>query len=87
MPQKGVAAIDWSVVIVAVLALVGSVCGTVIPNRKNAALISYRMEQLEKKVQAHNNLVERMYAVEEENRVQGVEMASLKERIGRLDSQ
>ena len=34
-------------------------------NDANAALIAYRIEQLEKKTQAHNNLIERMYRVEE----------------------
>ncbi len=31
----------------------------------NLALISYRLEQLEHKVDLHNNLVERMYKTEE----------------------
>lgn len=31
---------------------------------KNMALVSYRLEQLEEKVDKHNNLVERMYKVE-----------------------
>lgn len=47
------------------LALVGTLAGTYFANRKSAALIAYRLEALEKKVQAHNNLVERMYKVEE----------------------
>lgn len=52
-------------VIVAVLALAGTLAGTYFANRKSAALIAYRLEQLEKRVQAHNNLVERMYRLEE----------------------
>ena len=35
-----------------------------IQNDKLMALVMYRLEQLEKKVDAHNNLVERMTAVE-----------------------
>ena len=35
-------------------------------NRKSAALISYRMEQLEKKVEKHNNVIERVYRLEAE---------------------
>ena len=40
--------------------LVGSLGGILAANK----LSSYRIEQLEKKVAKHNNLVERMYAVE-----------------------
>ena len=51
-------------IIVAIIGLVGSAIGTLggilIANR----LTTYRLEQLEKKVDKHNNLIERMYAVE-----------------------
>ena len=34
--------------------------GTVLSNRKSAALIAYRLEQLESKVEKHNRMVERI---------------------------
>ena len=37
-----------------------------IQSNKNLALVSYRLEQLEKKVDKHNNLVERMTVLETE---------------------
>lgn len=37
-----------------------------VQNDKTMALISYRLEQLENKVNKHNNLVERMTVVETE---------------------
>ena len=37
-----------------------------VQNNKNLALVSYRLEQLEKKVDKHNNLVERMTVLETE---------------------
>lgn len=37
-----------------------------IQNNKNLALVTYRLEQLEKKVDKHNNLVERMTVLETE---------------------
>lgn len=37
-----------------------------VQNDKTMALVIYRLEQLEHKVEAHNNLVERMTAVETE---------------------
>lgn len=51
--------------IVALFAMIGTLGGAYIANRKSAALLEYRMTQLEEKVSKHNNLVERMYNVEE----------------------
>lgn len=51
-------------IIVAVLSLVGTLGGTfggIITANK---LTNYRIEQLEKKVSEHNNLIARMYEVE-----------------------
>lgn len=54
--------------IVAALSALGSgllsLFGVYLANRKSSALISYRLEQLEHKVDAHNDLVTRMTAVE-----------------------
>lgn len=52
-------------IIVALITAAGALIGTYIANRKSAALMEYRLEQLEKKVDKHNNLVERMYHIEE----------------------
>ena len=52
-------------IIVAVLGLVGTLAGSYFANRKSAALVAYRLEQLEQKVNKHNNLIERTYALEE----------------------
>lgn len=51
-------------IIVAVLSLIGTMAGAYFANRKSAALIAYRLEELEKKVNKHNTLVERMYNLE-----------------------
>ncbi len=51
-------------IIVAALSLAGTIIGNVLAHRKSTALIAYRLEQLEEKVDKHNNLVERMYDVE-----------------------
>ena len=50
-----------SEIIVAALALAGSLCGTYCANRRSSALIAYRPEQLEKKVEQHNTVIERQY--------------------------
>ena len=54
-----------SEIIIALLSLVGTLVGAYLANRKSAALVAYRLEQLEQKVNKHNNLVERTYALEE----------------------
>ena len=41
-----------------------SLIGVYVANRKQTALIAYRLEQLEKKQDKHNNLIERMTRAE-----------------------
>lgn len=55
---------DLSSIIVAGLAFAGTVLGSYFANNKTTALVTYRMEQLEEKVNKHNNLIERMTIVE-----------------------
>ena len=51
-------------ILVAVLSLVGTLGGSLLGVVASSSLTRYRIEQLEKKVQAHNNLVERTYQLE-----------------------
>lgn len=44
--------------------LVGSIIGIIVSNR----LTTYRIERLEKQVEKHNNLVERMVVVEQRSK-------------------
>ena len=67
------------------LALVGTLAGTYFANKKSSALIAYRLEALEKKVQAHNNLVERMYRVEERTEIQEEKIKVANHRIDDLE--
>ncbi len=53
-----------SEIIVALLSLAGTLLGSLFGVLASSKLTNFRLEQLEKKVQAHNNLVVRMYAVE-----------------------
>ena len=52
-------------VAVALLSLAGTLIGAYLANRKSAALVAYRLEQLESKVGKHNQVIERTYVVEE----------------------
>lgn len=51
-------------IVVAILSLFGTLAGAYFANRKSSALIAYRLEQLEEKVNKHNNVIERTYALE-----------------------
>lgn len=52
-------------VFVAVLSLLGTLIGSLAGIITANKLTTYRIEQLEKKVDKHNNLIERMYSTEE----------------------
>jgi len=54
----------WMAVLSAFVTGVLSLIGVYIANRKSSALIAYRLEQLEQKVNKHNNLIERTYILE-----------------------
>ena len=56
---------DLSSIIVAVLAFIGTLAGSLIASNKTEALILYRLGELEKKVEKHNKVVERTYHLEE----------------------
>ena len=72
---------DWMVsLIVALITAVFSFAGVYISNRKSQALVEYRLEQLEQKVDKHNNLVERMYRVEGKIEEATHEIEDLKKR-------
>ena len=47
------------------LPLVGSLIGTFAGTFATSKLTEYRLKELEKKVEKHNNLVERMYRLED----------------------
>ena len=53
------------------------VCGTIHFNSQS----DYRLEELEKKVDKHNNLVDRMYCVEDSTNRQADELKRVNERL------
>lgn len=69
---------DWSSIVVAVITAVGSFMAVYFSNRKSASLIEYRITQLERKQDAHNQMIERTFRLEEtvavlDNRVDNLE--------------
>ena len=53
-------------IVVALITAGFAFLGVYISNRKQAALVAYRLEKLEEKVDKHNSVVERMYRLEEQ---------------------
>ena len=51
-------------IIVSLIAFLGTLIGSYGGIRASSRLTNFRLEQLEKKVQAHNNLIDRMYKAE-----------------------
>ena len=45
---------------------VPSLIATILSNKKTTALVTYRVEQLEKKVEKHNSVMERTFKLEED---------------------
>lgn len=52
-------------IIVAVLSLIGTAVGSLAGILTANKMMMYRIEQLEKKVEKHNNLIERTFKIEE----------------------
>lgn len=61
-----------------------TLAGTVISNMLNHSKTIYRIDQLEKKVEKHNNLVERMYIAEGEIKVLEEKQKDLDADFGEL---
>lgn len=60
--------------------------GVYIANRKSAALMEYRLEQLEKKVDIHNSVIDRTYKLEERTELQEAELHRQNERLKILEA-
>ncbi len=72
-------------IIVALTGLAGSALGSILGVLASARLTSYRIEQLEKRVQAHNNLIERTYKLEERTELQEEKIKVANHRIEDLE--
>lgn len=67
-------------IIVAVISLLGTLAGSYFANSKTTALLSYRLEQLERKVEKHNSVVERTFQLEND-------MRTIRNRIDEIRSE
>lgn len=53
-------------IVVAIVSCVGTIVGSYLAHNKTTALVVYRIDELEKKVDKHNNVVERMAVMEKD---------------------
>ena len=74
-----------SEIIVGFLALAGTLGCSWLANRKSTALIAYRLEQLEKKVDKHNSVVERTFRLEKDLAVLDEKIEVANHRIADLE--
>lgn len=65
-------------IIVAILSLFGTLLGTLGGIVAASKLTNYRIEQLEKKVEKHNNVIERVFNLEKQLAVDEEEIEHLK---------
>ena len=72
-------------IVIALLGFAGALAGAYFSNRKAQALMEYRLAELEKKVDKHNNLVERTYHLEEQQALLEKDIKVANHRISDLE--
>lgn len=84
----------WVAIITSGLSLIGVVVTVIYGNKKNAEKVQeqtdltlYRIAQLENKVNKHNNLIERMYALEDRVNVDEEKLRVANHRITDLEGE
>lgn len=73
-------------VMVAGLSLVGTLAGTFGGILTSQRLIGYRIEQLEKKVEKHNSVIERTFRLEDNDRLIEEKISVANHRIADLEA-
>ena len=72
-------------IVIAILSLAGTIIGSLLGILASNKLVVYRIEQLEKKVDKHNNLIERVYKIEQHEAVVDEEIKVANHRIDDLE--
>lgn len=74
------------VIIVSVISFLGTIVGTFGGILTSSRLTNYRIAQLEAKVEKHNKVIERVYALEKHEAVIDEEIKVANHRIGDLEN-
>ena len=70
---------------IGLLSLVGSLAGTFGGILTSNRLTGYRIEQLEKKVEKHNGIIERVYRLEDNDRLLEEKITGVDKRVEKLE--
>ena len=73
-------------IVVALIASAGGLIGSLVGMVSNKNMIEYKLEQLTKKVDAHNKVVERTYELEKRTDVQEEKITQMDHRIDALEN-
>ena len=73
-------------IMVALISFIGTLLGTAGGIVASGKLVNYRIEQLEKKVEKHNNIIERTYKLEEEEKITEEKIKVINHRIDDLEN-
>lgn len=68
-------------IIIALIGFLGTIIGSAIGVVASSKLINYRLQQLEEKVNKHNNLIERTYELERKESIVEEHIHNLEEEI------
>lgn len=73
-------------VITGLVAIIVCVISNHSQNEKSRALIEYQIGELSKRVEAHNNLIERMYKVEKTTAIQVEQIKVINHRLSDIEA-
>ncbi len=73
--------------IVALSTLLGSILGTLTGIVVNTRLVNFRLTQLEKKMDRHNRVIERVYLLEQQSAVAREELKAVNHRMRALETE
>lgn len=72
-------------IIVALLALAGTLIGSFAGILAANKLVNYRLQQLEKKVDKHNSVIERVFKLEKEEGIIETEIEEIERRLEKIE--
>jgi hypothetical protein len=72
-------------IVIAILSLAGTIIGSLLGILASNKLVVYRIEQLEKKVEKHNSVIERVYLLEKDDAVIKEDIKVANHRIDDLE--
>ncbi len=72
---------DWTSIIAAAVTGAMAFLGVLVSNRKTGALIAYRLQQLELKVDKHNHFAQRVPVIEEQMKAANHRIDDLERKV------